>query len=146
MRKPTTDDQKRASGTYRPSTSRTTAELTSSVPEMPTFLSEPAQAVWKRIVPKLADAKMVAELHSDALALYCETWARFQADPGSATSSMVAQLRLLQGELGLTPRAAPGVPKLNDPIPEPAKPDGKRVVSISALLASGPKPKTEEPK
>jgi phage terminase small subunit len=134
MRKPTTDAAKRAAGTYRPSTSRASAELVPNQPRMPASLTEPAKAVWRRVVPLLAQHRMIARLHVDSLVLYCESWARFAANPAEAKPALVAQLRILQSELGLSPSSTARVPQLEQAVPQTKAPRNGKVVSISDLL------------
>jgi hypothetical protein len=85
----------------------------------------------------MIEAGTLAEIHADALTLYCEVWARFSADPGAATPSLIAQLRMLQDSLGLSPAAKAQVPVL-DPPDEWGKPGDElapRRVNIAELLA-----------
>src|SRR5262245_29127558 len=112
MRRPSSNEKKRAAGTYTPSRGRELPTLCRGKPKMPQTLSSGARKVWKKTVARMIRAGTVAEIHTDALALYCKVQSQFEANPADAKPSMVAQLRMLMGELGLTPASRNQVPVL----------------------------------
>lgn len=54
-----------------------TPEFRRIPPKAPTWLSREAKAEWKRVVPGLSRLDLLKEEDRAALAVYCETWARF---------------------------------------------------------------------
>lgn len=48
-------------------------------PVCPRWLCRDAKAAWKQVVPLLADMGVLTPLDRNALARYCETWARWKA-------------------------------------------------------------------
>jgi len=48
-----------------------------AAPRVPVTLSDEAKKHWKIIVKQLSDARIMTKLDSDALALYCEAYARW---------------------------------------------------------------------
>jgi P27 family predicted phage terminase small subunit len=112
-------------------------------PEPPDWLSSEALAEWERVVPGLECLDLVKPEDRAALALYCETWARYvdavrqyraegatliNPDSGRAHKNpavgvaevAAAQLRVLAAEFGLTPSSeqrlgAPTTPDDDDP-------------------------------
>ena len=53
--------------------------LRAEAPRCPGHLSEEAKKHWRLIVKQLADAKIMTKLDTDALAMYCEAYARWYA-------------------------------------------------------------------
>ena len=133
MKRPTTDQKKRALGNLRPGTSRDLPSLARGRPKMPLSLTGAARKVWRRTVDRMVRAGTVAEIHTDALVLYAEVWSQFEADPKAAKPSMVAQIRMLQDSLGLSPASHARVPVLEPPEEQFAPPKGDKVVTIASI-------------
>jgi P27 family predicted phage terminase small subunit len=101
-------------------------------PRCPVWLSAEAKKVWKRMVPELRRMKVLTHVDGDALAAYCQTYARWKAaeeflakhgdvyplrdDQGrvrymqqfphvAIARSLLQILRAYQQEFGLTPSA-----------------------------------------
>lgn len=95
-------------------------------PKPPTWLSREARAEWKRVVPGLARLDLIKEEDRAALAVYCETWARWvkasreverdgftvptehgvKRNPAvTVLETATTQLRAMAQEFGLTPSA-----------------------------------------
>jgi phage terminase small subunit len=121
----TSDAAKQARGTFTPTRRKAEPRYEPSAPKMPPGLPKDAQKHWRRLVPELARAKVLARIDGDALALYCirvadlyATWAK------KWTASDIAQFRMLLSEFGMTPasrlRAPPLVEDLT-PIPTPCE-------------------------
>lgn len=89
----------------------------------PKELSKEARPHWKRIAPMLAQSGVLKQSDRDLLTMYCEGYAHFRADlaAGKMNVSLMAQLRQILGEMGMTPAARTRivVDKPKD------KPDGK---------------------
>lgn len=49
------------------------------VPRCPQWLGPEAKAVWKRLVPELKHMRVLSYVDGDALAAYCQTYARWRA-------------------------------------------------------------------
>jgi len=47
-------------------------------PERPAALSAGARAAWDRLVPQLAEMKVLGRIDQDALVLWCEAWATWE--------------------------------------------------------------------
>ena len=60
-----------------PSTAKTESALTGALPQMPAHLTAAARREWRRVLPLLAARGSLTEADSAALALYCETHARW---------------------------------------------------------------------
>lgn len=139
MKRPTTDEQKRLRGTYKPSRRRDTPKVAPNEPPMPPSLSAGAQEVWQRIVPALASLHVLTDLDADALVMLCELRAQFESDPVKFAPSKLTQLRVLLTEFGLTPASRPRAPRLeapeSNPFDEFASPGDKKVVTIASILA-----------
>ena len=50
-----------------------------SVPRCPSWLTPGAKRVWQRLVPQLGKMGMLTVVDQDALAAYCQTYARWRA-------------------------------------------------------------------
>lgn len=60
------------------STARPPSEVTAGKPKMPKTLTPAAKKEWRRILPLLMERGSLSKADSTALALYCETFARWQ--------------------------------------------------------------------
>jgi len=49
----------------------------SDTPRMPAHLSDPARVEWKRLMREFKAMKLLKSVDADALAMYCETYARW---------------------------------------------------------------------
>ena len=113
-------------------------------PSAPKFLSEPARKHWRAVVRQLKKARVMTHLDADALALYCETYARWmdatadvqergmliefekeskaglvytavEVNPHvSIASKAFDQLRLMMIEFGMTPSSRTKVSTVSD--------------------------------
>ena len=65
-------------------------ELTAKKPTCPSWLEPQAKALWKRIVPGLYAANIVKYEHREALAAYCQAYARWrEAEEKVSRSSQI---------------------------------------------------------
>jgi P27 family predicted phage terminase small subunit len=93
----------------------------------PTWLEGPAVAEWRRLAPTLHRLGLLTEIDGDALATYCQTWARWQEAEGqirkfgmvikgkhgfpvispyvAVANRAMAQMKSLLVEFGMTPSA-----------------------------------------
>lgn len=74
-RKPT--QQKVLEGTYRKDRDNQ-LDLPTSEPPMPLYLGEAEQAHWRRLVPLLINANLLAEVDGDGLAMLCCSIVEFE--------------------------------------------------------------------
>ena len=75
-------------------------------PDMPKYLKGEARAEWDRVVEYLSRTRVIAKGEGAMLAVYCVLYAKFieaTRRGGEVTGSMIAQLRALASEFGLTP-------------------------------------------
>lgn len=91
---------------------------------MPARLSAAAKAVWRRIVPPLAERGVLTDLDVDALVLLCVLRAEFEKDPVAFTSARLGQLRQLLADFGLSPATRARVPVLPAAPVQSTKPAG----------------------
>jgi P27 family predicted phage terminase small subunit len=126
-RKPTPTAIKRLTGNPgKRGLNRAEPTLPPAAPTAPRHLSPAAKKVWKRIAPQLAAARVLADVDTNALALYCTSYARWleaetalqtdgltvETKHGPAPHPMLRISRLawdqvvkLSGEFGITPSA-----------------------------------------
>ncbi len=104
-------------GTFRPDRHGDDPDIEIGAPIKPEWLSAAASAEWDRSVPIMEGAGYLSVNDQMPLALYCELVADFQADPKGFPAARLTQLRLLMGELGMTPasRAKITVKKTDKP-------------------------------
>jgi P27 family predicted phage terminase small subunit len=76
-------------------------------PDCPAHLSADAKAEWDRIMPLLVRLKIVSELDTAALALYCQSYARWQE-----AERMITDMKAKGGD-GLLIKAPSGYPIQN---------------------------------
>ena len=75
-------------------------------PEIPEYLEGEAALEWNRVVDYLTRTRVIAKGEGSMLAVFCYLHAKFveaTKHGGDITASMVAQLRALASEYGLTP-------------------------------------------
>src|SRR5262245_63371262 len=103
-----------------------TPEVPAAAPEPPEWLTEAARREWDRLIPELVKAQVVTLLDQAIVSLYCTALVRSReldglvthegfvitrgAGPGvhpcfKASLEVLAQLRLIGGEIGLSPSA-----------------------------------------
>ena len=63
-------------GTFQPPANSPKAKPV--LPKCPTWLTKEAKREWKRVAGPLYRAGLLTELDTNTLAMYCETWARFE--------------------------------------------------------------------
>jgi P27 family predicted phage terminase small subunit len=69
-------------------------------PHCPEWLSEDARKIWKRLVPQLRGMKVLTLVDADALAMYCNTFARWRdAEDFVTKHGMVYPIRDDQGRV-----------------------------------------------
>lgn len=139
-RNPTSDDAKRASGTFKPSRSRRTMSAPPGAPEPPEWLSSEAREEWDRVVSDLVASGCLARTDRAMLAMYSTLAAELRSDPVAMSAAKLTQLRLICGELGLSPIARLKIRLPEPDTPAPERPRPRNVVSIADLL------KPKEPK
>lgn len=76
-------------------------------PDLPDHLSADAKVEWIRIMPMLIRCRIVTEIDTAALALYCQSYGRWKV-----AERKIAEMRE-KGEDGLTIRAPSGYPVQN---------------------------------
>lgn len=78
--KPTSTAALAARGSWRASARIAAGEPQAEVsaPECPDWLSDEARIAWHYLIPLLLRSKIVAQLDRNALARYCQTWARWK--------------------------------------------------------------------
>ena len=72
-------------------------------PLCPEWLDESASAEWARVVGNLVD--LGVQLHpvdEDALAVYCDIYARHKLNPEKTNAATLAQMRLIWDKYGMT--------------------------------------------
>ena len=71
----------------------------------PADLSEAAKAHWERLAPMLSASGVLKQSDRDLLAMYAEGYAVFRAgvSEGKLNVTLMAQLRNMLGEMGMTP-------------------------------------------
>jgi P27 family predicted phage terminase small subunit len=111
-----------------------------TLPQCPAHLSKLAKAEWKRLAPQLHELGLLTALDRPALALYCQSWARWveaeqqlaadgltvpsrggvlKANPWVAIVARAQQdMHRLAAEFGMTPLARQRV-KVEPPRPDP---------------------------
>lgn len=82
--------------------------------EKPADLGPAAAKEWDRIVPKLERYNLISELDETALIQYCELTAEFKMQPVLFTAAKHTQLRMVMGDLGLTPMSRAKLPTPKD--------------------------------
>lgn len=105
-------------------------------PRCPVSLSDDAKKHWRTIVKQLAAAKIMTKLDSDALALYCEAYARWndanqhlqkfgivvkspqgwpiQSPYLSISNRAFDQMKSMLGEFGMTPASRTKITTVDD--------------------------------
>ena len=75
--------------------------------KVPADLSEAATAHWIRLAPMLAKSGVLKQSDRDLLFVYCESYAVWldSVRDGKINVSLLAQLRQMLGEMGMTPAA-----------------------------------------
>jgi len=153
----TSDQSKRAAGTYTPARKRTPLNVPTGKPTAPAWLSEGAKAVWNDLIKDLAKTGIMARVDWVTFAPLCELMAEFSEDPRGFSVGKLKELRLLAGELGcsihsrLKMKSPEGVDPADDEPQEPKEPQcpqDAKVVSISSLLSGTRKaslPETSQP-
>ena len=79
------------------------AEPAPEPPPAPSWLSAEARPHWQTLAKEMQSERMWRPFFATTLATYCELLVVFLADPKSFGPSKLGQLRLLAGDLGLTP-------------------------------------------
>lgn len=80
-------------------------------PEKPIWLSVTASREWDRVLPLLLESGRISQHDSMAIAAYCELAAEFIESPSEFPSSKMTQLRLIMGDLGMTPSSRDKLPQ-----------------------------------
>ena len=80
-------------------------------PPPPKYLEAEARLLWRRIVREMIEAGHWKGLYTPTLGVYVSLLADFHENPGGFGASKLVQLRLLQGDLGLSPSHAHRVSK-----------------------------------
>jgi len=69
-------------GSWRAKVRDDEPEYAPVLPNPPTWLTREARAEWKRVVPHLESAGLVAEVDRSMLSAYCEAWSEFVSAEG----------------------------------------------------------------
>ena len=72
-------------------------------PEAPSWLSVEARPHWDSLAKQMQSENMWRPVFERTLAIFCELLSVFLADPKEFGPSKLGQLRLLAGDLGLSP-------------------------------------------
>ena len=72
-------------------------------PEAPSWLSAEARPHWDSLAKQMQSERMWRPVFERTLAIFCELLSVFLADPKEFGPSKLGQLRLLAGDLGLSP-------------------------------------------
>lgn len=91
--------------------------------QAPAELSEAARTHWQRLAPMLSKSGVLKQSDRDLLFCYCESYSVWleSVRAGKLNVSLLAQLRQMLGEMGMTPAARSRI--IADKPAE--KPDGK---------------------
>ena len=116
-------------------------QLIAAAPACPRWLRPEAKNVWRRMIPRLADMRILTHVDQDALAAYCQIYARWKAaeefiqqhgevypvrdEKGnvrrmkvypqvSIAASLLQMLRSFMQEFGMTPSARTRVEAIPD--------------------------------
>lgn len=146
---PTPTAKLRLSGSWRAKTRTNEPEPDRARPTCPAWLRPEAKACWKRIVPQLEAMGVLGRIDRNALARYCELWARWREcaefvqkhgetypmkskdgrviglasfPQAKAMQSLSETLRKLEAEFGMTPA---GRARLAIDMAEAKKPKGE---------------------
>lgn len=126
-------------------------EASPEPPECPDWLNDEARAEWERVIPQLAESRLLARIDRAALVCYCQAWAKlreaheiidregstFSTDKGyvvkhpavTMANEAADQIRKFACEFGLTPLSRS---RVRVPV---SKPKSK----LNAFIASKPK-------
>jgi phage terminase small subunit len=96
-------------------------EIELGEPEIPEWLSPAGVAEWRRICKILVPANYLAKSDAAALGMYCELVSQMSEDPAEFPAAKITQLRMLMGELGLTPASRAKMPAREKPKESPFK-------------------------
>ena len=79
------------------------AEAPPKPPAAPSWLSDAAREHWDSVAKQMQSERMWRPVFEHTLATYTELFAVFLRDPEKFGATKLGQLRLLAGDLGLTP-------------------------------------------
>ncbi len=80
------------------------------VPQPPDWLLAEGKREWRRLAEELGQVGLLTRVDLSMLAVWCQVWARYhQAETHGkgASASLIAQLRHVAAEFGLTPASRP---------------------------------------
>lgn len=80
-----------------------TASKPADPPRAPRWLNPEARKYWREISGELQQDKIWRPIYASTLASYCILLAAFVADPDHFSATKLVILRLLGGDLGLSP-------------------------------------------
>ena len=148
--KPTPTSVLKMRGSWRADLRRDEPQPGTKPPRCPSWMRPEAKAAWRLLVPKLARLGLLTEIDGNALARYCDAWARWKSaaeslakngefytkkgpdgallgvfpHPAAGQYIKLAQmLNRLESDFGLTPSARAD---LAQPKPVETKDNGKR--------------------
>ena len=81
----------------------TSAEPSQRAPSPPAWLPPEARPVWKRTVKQMIQERTWRTCFEATLGIFSTLFAQFQQDPQGFSPTKTVQLRLLAGDLGLSP-------------------------------------------
>ncbi len=76
--KPTPTKTLKLRGSWRANDRKAEPQPDATRPKCPPWLNQEAKATWKQIVPQLADMGVLTKIDGNALARYCDAWARWR--------------------------------------------------------------------
>ena len=114
---PTSTEEKKAAGSYRPGTHGHDNSPPGVLgrPSMPSSLSEYQQGVFGRICDMMEDANWLRVSDGETVHAYAVLKSRLEINPDEFTAADFTQLRMLANELGLSPAARAKMPKVSKP-------------------------------
>ena len=98
--RPTTDQSKRAAGTYRPILARPPLGVPLSMPQPPAWLSTAGLVEWEALVPVLYQSGVLVAIDATGLAIRCELVAEYAENPRGFSAGKLKELRMLSAEFG----------------------------------------------
>lgn len=93
----------RLAGESQQEAAKRQAETTPEPPSASAWLSAEARPHWESLAKEMQSERMWRSCFTTTLAVYCELLAVFLKAPEAFTSTKLVQLRLLSGDLGLSP-------------------------------------------
>lgn len=113
-RVPTTIEEKKAAGSYRPGTHGHDESPPGVLgrPEVPEFLTPHQKKIFNHVCDMMSDAQWLRVSDGETIHAYAVMKSRLDLKPDEFTAAEFTQLRMLANELGLSPAARAKMPKV----------------------------------